>query len=76
MDKETAIAVVKHIDSLIEAANEALYVVNNQASVEVRQRFQQVLGTAIAEIDLELLEPIYKRFPELRPPDLEEIRSD
>jgi hypothetical protein len=75
MDKETAIAVVKHIDALIEAANEALYVVNNQAPVEVRQRFQQVLGTAIAEIDLELLEPIYKRFPELRPPDLEEIRQ-
>jgi hypothetical protein len=75
MDKDTAVKVTKHIEAMIDEANEMLYLVNNSCPQDVRQRFQQVLGTAVAEIDLELLEPIYKEFPDLRPDGLEEIKS-
>ncbi len=74
MDKETALKVAKHLDAMFEQANEALYLVNNNAPEVTREQFQKVLGTAVAEIDLELLEPIYKQFPELRPKGMEEIR--
>jgi hypothetical protein len=75
MDKETTLKVAKHLDAMFKQANEALYLVNNNAPDATRERFQKVLGAAVAEIDLELLEPIYKQFPELRPGGMEEIRK-
>ena len=75
MDKETVLKIVKHIDAMFEQANETLYLINNHASEGTRKRFQEVLGTAIAEIDIELLEPIYRQFPDLRPEGMEELRK-
>jgi hypothetical protein len=75
MDKDNAIKVTKHLQAMFDQANEALYIANNGCSKDVRETFQKVLGTAVAEIDLELLEPIYKQFPDLRPDGLEEIKS-
>jgi hypothetical protein len=75
MDKDTAVRVTRHVEAMIDQANEVLHLVNNSCPQDERGRFQQVLGTAVAEIDLELLEPIYKQFPDLRPDGMEEIKS-
>jgi hypothetical protein len=74
MDKSTAIKVAEHFDAMIAHANEVLYLVNNNCSREDRDCYQKVLGTVVTELDLELLEPIYKAFPDLRPKDMEELR--
>ena len=34
-----------------------------------------LVSRAVANIDLDLLEPIYKQFPDLRPKDMEEIKT-
>lgn len=75
MDKITATKIVEHLNAMIEHANEVLYLVNNNCSRDDRSRYQGALGTAVTELDLELLEPIYKSFPELRPDDMEQIGS-
>ena len=75
MDKETASKIIAHLEAMFQQANEALFLVNNSAPQATRERFKSILGSAVAEIDLEILEPIYKMFPELRPAGMEEIRK-
>jgi hypothetical protein len=36
-------------------------------SGEERQQRKRAIGSCIAELDLEILEPIYKEFPDLKP---------
>ncbi len=74
MDKGTASAVLKALEAIFGQINETLHLVNNQANLETRKEFQQVLGEAVAKIDVHLIEPIYKQYPELRHPDMEEIK--
>jgi hypothetical protein len=59
---------------MFKQGNDVLLLINNFGSEEERGRFQEILGTAVANIDLDLLEPIYKQHPDLRPKDMEEIR--
>ena len=74
MDRATAEKINALVLVMFEHANEVLFVVNNaSAAAEVRKKTQRVLGTVIAELDLEVLEPIYKQFPDLRPPGMDEI---
>jgi len=40
-----------------------------------RKKFHSVMANVVAEIDLELLEPIYKQFPDLRPAGLDAIKD-
>lgn len=75
MDRDIAAKVVRHFDQVFDNINDALYLVNNSDVGALRQRFQSVLATVIAEIDLELLEPIFKEHPDLRPKDMEEIKD-
>lgn len=74
MDKDTALKLSKLADELLEKAAELLDVVNNSCPKEERSGFHAALGTVIGEIDLEILEPIYKQYPEWRPPSLEEVK--
>jgi hypothetical protein len=76
MNRDAALAVLKHIEAMLEQGNGVLHVVNDMCSEEERKRFHEVLGTAVANIDLDLLEPIYKEFPDLRPPHLEAIKPE
>lgn len=75
MDKDVAIRVCKLADELLSKAAELLDVINSSCAQEVRGKFHSALGTVIGEVDLEILEPIYKQFPDLRPPDIEEIKD-
>jgi hypothetical protein len=60
----------EHLDNMIHHANHVLFIANNSSDVEVKARTQRVLGAVVTELDLELMEPIYKAFPNLRPADL------
>ena len=75
MNRDAAVKVIGHIEAMFHEGNGALYQVNNYGSEDERKRFQDALGTAIANIDLDLLEPLYKQFPDLRPKDMEEIKG-
>ena len=75
MNRATAEKMHALVSAMFEQANELLFVVNNATdAADVRKKTQRVLGTLIAELDLEVLEPIYKQFPDLRPPDMDAIR--
>lgn len=76
MDREVALKVNGLIEQMIGIANEVLFIVNNSSDDGNKKKIQIALGTAIAEIDLEILEPIYKQFPDLRPPEMEEIQGN
>jgi hypothetical protein len=73
MNRDTAIKVLAHVEAMFEQGNEVLHLINNFGSEEERGRFQEILGTAVANIDLDLLESIYKQYPDLRPKDMEEM---
>lgn len=76
MDRATAEKMHELVSKMFDQANEVLYLVNNSSdAADLRKKVHQVLGSAIAELDLEILEPIYKQFPDLRPPDMEEVRG-
>jgi hypothetical protein len=75
MEKDTAAKILRHVDAMLEQGNHVLHVVNNACSENERKRYHEILGTAVANIDMNLLEPIYKQFPDLRPKDMEEIKS-
>jgi hypothetical protein len=74
MDKDTALKVCELADALLSKAADLLDVVNNSALQEERGTFLAVLATVIGEVDLEILEPVYKQYPELRPPSLDAIK--
>ncbi|BEP60040.1 hypothetical protein GmRootV213_05940 [Variovorax sp. V213] len=74
MDHTTAEKIHTAVSRIFEAINETLFIVNNSGDTAVRKTVQKIVGTAIADLDLEVLEPIYKQFPDLRPSDMEEVR--
>lgn len=75
MKRETAVEINQLVENMISLANDILYIANNSYDAANRGRLQAALGKAVTELDLEILEPIYVEFPDLRPPNLEEIKS-
>ena len=75
MNRETAVKVLGHAEAMLEQGNRILNLINNNSDEDERKRYHDVLGTAVANIDLDLLEPLYKQFPDLRPKDMEEIKG-
>lgn len=75
MTKEDAIKINGLVDNMFSLANEVLYIANNQGDKASREKTQRALAFAITELDLEILEPIYQAFPELRPPGMAEINT-
>ena len=73
MNREIAYSINKSVEDIITIANEILFVINNNQD-ENSAKFKHALAVAITEIDLEILEPIYKQFPDLRPSEMVEIK--
>ena len=71
MNRSDAEKVNKLVSEMFDRTNQILLVVNNSYDVELRKNARLAIGKVIAELDLEILEPIYKQFPDLRPPELE-----
>ncbi|HWR77549.1 MAG TPA: hypothetical protein VN283_10130 [Thiobacillus sp.] len=74
MDQQAAKEIATATDEVFGGIGRLLDVVNASCEGDTRKQFQLAIGKAIAELDLEILEPIYQQFPELRPPDMEEVR--
>lgn len=70
MKMKDAVDMNEHLMNMIHHANHVLYIANNSGDADLKSHVQKVLGAVVAELDLELLEPIYKSFPELKPSDL------
>jgi hypothetical protein len=73
MNREIADRINKSVEDIIAIANDITFVLNNNED-ENSGKFKRALAVAITEIDLEILEPIYKQFPDLRPPNMMEIK--
>ena len=73
MNREIAEKINKSVVDIMAIANDVLFVINNNDDGN-SAKFKHALAVAITEIDLEILEPIYKQFPDLRPPEMEEIK--
>lgn len=74
MNKDDAVKVNDYIEKIIGLANDVLYIGNNCGDGESRKNIQRVLAVVVTELDLEILEPIYKQFPDLRPHEMEELK--
>lgn len=75
MERSHAEKIHAHVNAIFEQTNEVLYITNNADDVPMKRKAQQVFGMLVAELDLEILEPLYKQFPDLRPPEMEEIKG-
>ncbi len=75
MTKEDAVKINELVENIISLANEVLVITNNRGDEESREKTKRALAFAITELDLEILEPIYQTFPELRPPEMVEIKT-
>lgn len=73
MNREIAEGINKSVEDIIAIANNILFVINNNQDGN-SAKFKHALALAITEIDLEILEPIYKQFSDLRPSDMVEIK--
>ena len=74
MNRDDAVKVNDYIEKIIELASDVLDIGNNCGDDESRKNIQHALAVVITELDLEILEPIYKKFPDLRPPEMEELK--
>jgi hypothetical protein len=45
------------------------YAIENSKDVPI-QRIRHAIGTCVTELDLEILEPIYREYPHLKPKEL------
>lgn len=68
MNKTDSYRMNDALEQMIRHANDVLYIANNSGDDVAKERVQKVFATVFADIDLKLMEPLYKEFPELRPP--------
>jgi len=71
MNKEDAVKINGLVENIVGLSNEILNVVNRLEDDGSRSKIERALAFAVTELDLEILEPIYDAFPELRPPEME-----
>lgn len=75
MDRATAVRVCAIVDELLAKAAQLLEVVNASCLPDERTAIHAPLATVIGEVDVEILEPIYRQYPDLRPDGLDEIKQ-
>ena len=75
MEREIAKRLVKQLQRALDEMNEALFIANNSEVGGLRTKCHTLFATVVADVDLELLEPIYKQFPDLRPEGLDEVHD-
>lgn len=75
MERPDAEKINSLVTDVFGRLNQVLLIANKFEDISAKRKTQLALGKVIAELDLEILEPIYKQFPELRPPEMDEIKS-
>ena len=64
MDRQAAETACRMIEEIVEKLEAFAAFAHEQGAGESAR---QAVGTCIAELDMEILEPIYERFPDLMP---------
>lgn len=68
MDRQVAETVCAMIGEIFAKMSDFVtYSDANSKDESIQYRRKHAIGSCIAEMDLEILEPIYKEYPELRP---------
>ncbi len=75
MTKEDAVKINKLVDNIVAISNQVLEIANNSGDKDSQERVQRALALTVTELGLEILEPIYLAYPELRPPEMKEIQA-
>lgn len=70
MNESDARKMDEHLEKMIWHANHVLLIANNSGDEALKLRTQKMLGAVVTGLDLELMEPLYKAFPDLRPAGL------
>jgi hypothetical protein len=70
MNKQDAERLNEHLERIKDHANHVLFIANNSDDKDMKNCVAKVMATVLAELHLELLVPLYKQFPELRPEGL------
>ena len=69
-NKETAKQVEQTMRQCSAALNESIRLVNETCSEEEFKAYRRVIAEIMADIFLEVMQPIHRRFPELEPEEL------
>lgn len=69
MKREDAARINELVERIISLSDEVLSIANH-GDEESQHKIRRALAFAVTELDLEILEPIYSTFPELRPPGM------
>lgn len=67
MNQPDAEKLITATDEVFDHLSTLLEIVNATCEGNSRQRFQRAIGVALTELDREILELIYKQYPNLRP---------
>jgi hypothetical protein len=76
MQREDAAKINDLAEKIVSLSNEILDIADNHGDEQSREKIRRALAFAVTELDLEIIEPIYQAFPELRPPEMAEINAD
>jgi hypothetical protein len=75
-DRVTANSVLKTALSVTASLNDSIYSVMASGSPEEIKRYKQAVGKVMAEVFLEIVDPILAEHPDLTPPELRaEVRK-
>lgn len=69
MNESSAKDIINATEETFSKLSRLLEVVNSSCDADTRKSFQHAIGVALTELDMEILETLYKEFPELTPPD-------
>lgn len=69
MNQDEAENIISSINVVFDNLSSLLEVVNSTGENEFRKNFQRAIGVALTELDMEILEPLYQKFPTLTPDD-------
>jgi hypothetical protein len=68
MDRQVAETVNAMINEILAKMSEFVaYSDLNSGDESIRRQRKRAIGSCIVDLDLEILEPIYKEFPDLKP---------
>ena len=73
--RDTAIEFIKRIDNAMKSLSDAGEALRPSLAKDHFRIFAEAFGTAVSELDLGVLEIIYRRHPDLRPNDMPRGRT-
>ena len=74
-NKDVAKQVERTMRDCSAALNESIRLVMEKCPEEEFKRYRRAVGGVMAEMYLEVMQPIHQRFPDLEPPELKQDKA-